>query len=32
MVQFYLNDKAAMSVFQTLVFQQVKSLEVSVSL
>lgn len=31
MVQFYFNDKAAMSVLETLVFQQVKRLEVSVS-
>lgn len=31
-VQFYSTDKAAMSVLETLVFQQVKSLEVSVSL
>lgn len=32
MVQFYLKDKAALSALETLVFQQVKSLEVSVSL
>lgn len=32
MVQLYFNDKAALSVLETLVFQQVKSLEVSVSL
>lgn len=32
MVQFYLTDKAASSVLETLVSQQVKSLEVSVSL